>query len=97
MSKRFYYEAACPDLYDRVEALEAMTETAVESSYDQMVRHCAGLLDWAVDHSYERHPNHGLTLKDDWHVAYYRSTFEGRKCYYLVYSAMEFIWCEKTT
>ena len=32
------------------------------------------------------------SIKKDWHVAYYKSTYEGKKCYYLVHSAIEYIY-----
>lgn len=32
-----------------------------------------------------------FSLKNDWHVAYYRSHYKGQPCYYLVHSAIEYI------
>lgn len=32
-----------------------------------------------------------LTLKKDWHVGYYRGTYLGKPCVYLVWSAIEYI------
>lgn len=32
-----------------------------------------------------------LTLQKDWHVAYYRGTYLGKPCVYLVWSAIEYI------
>jgi hypothetical protein len=37
---------------------------------------------------YERQ---GLTLKGDWHVSYHRSKYQGKRCYYLVHSAIEYV------
>lgn len=71
-------------------------EACREVSYSTMLRRCAGLLEWAVENNYDRRSNaansHGLTLRNDWHVGYYRSVFRGRPCYYLVWSGIEFIW-----
>jgi hypothetical protein len=39
----------------------------------------------------------GLRLKNDWHVGFYRSRYEGKPCYYLVHSAIEYIWIDPTT
>jgi hypothetical protein len=57
-------------------------------SYRTMRRRCAGLTEWARSKGYDR----WLPLKNDPHVAYYRSTFRGVPCYYLVWSGIEFIW-----
>ncbi len=32
------------------------------------------------------------SIKKDWHVAYYKSTYDGQRCYYLVHSAIEYIY-----
>lgn len=63
-----------------------------EIGYKQMLRQCAGLLQWAREQGYDLRNNVGLTLRDDWHVSYHRSIYRGRPCYYLVWSGIEFIW-----
>jgi len=62
--------------------------------YDTMRRHCVGFIDWAISKGYRVAPGFGkkLTLGNDWHVCYYRSYYQGRPCYFLVWSAIEFIW-----
>ncbi|MGV0949170.1 MAG: hypothetical protein ACOYB3_00765 [Azonexus sp.] len=35
--------------------------------------------------------NKPLTLKKDWHVSYHRSVYQGRPCYFLVHSAIEYV------
>lgn len=37
----------------------------------------------------------GLQLEEDWHVAYFRSWYKGQPCYFLVWSAIEYIWVEE--
>jgi hypothetical protein len=37
-----------------------------------------------------RHPS-SFSLRDDWHVRYYRATWEGRPCFVMVHSAIEYI------
>lgn len=90
--KEYVYETCCVECTDRVEALNKMIEGAVEVTYGTMLRHCAGLLEWAKDHNYDARSTQGLTLKNDWHLEYYRSTFDGFPCYYLRWSGIEFIW-----
>jgi hypothetical protein len=47
---------------------------------------------WAREHSYDTgHERGGLRLSNDWHVAYYRSWWQGERCYYFVWSAYEII------
>jgi hypothetical protein len=33
-------------------------------------------------------------LEKDWHVRFYSSRFAGRRCYFLVHSAIEYVWAE---
>lgn len=33
----------------------------------------------------------GLTLKKDWHVSYHKSTYQGRPCYFMCHSAIEYV------
>jgi hypothetical protein len=40
---------------------------------------------------YDWHRRGGLTMKRDWHVGYYRSRYLGRPCYFVRWSAIEFI------
>jgi hypothetical protein len=77
------------------ESIQEMVDAATETTYETMVRNCEGLLEWAVGQGYERRSNKGLTLKNDWHVAYHRSTFRGKPCYFLVWSAIEYVWTKE--
>jgi len=43
-----------------------------------------------VDYS-EVARNRPLTLKKDWHVSYHRSTYQGKPCYFMVHSAIEYV------
>jgi hypothetical protein len=40
---------------------------------------------------YEVKQNHPLTLEKDWHVSYHRSTYQGKPCYFMVHSAIEYV------
>lgn len=35
--------------------------------------------------------NRPLTLKKDWHVTYHKSTYQGRPCYFMCHSAIEYV------
>jgi hypothetical protein len=77
---------------DKVPALDDMIDNGRPITYRTMARHCAGLLDWAVRKGYERHGNAGLTLRKDWHVGYFKGSFDGEACYFLQWSGIEFVW-----
>lgn len=86
----FEYQTCCvaaegPDITDMVDA-------AHDVSYQEFVRNCEGVAEWARDMGYEATSRQGLTLKKDWYVSYHRSVFRGLPCYYLVHSAIEYIW-----
>jgi hypothetical protein len=70
-----------------------MTDRGVELDYETFRDEVGSSLDdWAEAHHYSLVASDGLTLKADWHVAYYRSRFDGKACLYLVWSAFEHIW-----
>ena len=43
---------------------------------------------------YEIDPRKGLTLKNDYHVGYYKSVYRCKACYYVTWSAIEYIFQE---
>ena len=93
--KTYEFVGSCADQTgEQVDLLRAMCASSVETTYSAMLRNC-DLISWSVSRGYETHPSRGLTLKQDWHVGYYRSTFEGKPCYFLRWSAFEFIWVKR--
>jgi hypothetical protein len=94
--RKYVYETSCVDISCLLaDKLTEMIDNATDSNYNAMLRNCKGLLEWAREKGYERSVRQGLTLKNDWHVSYHRSTFMGQPCFYLVWSAIEFIWVRK--
>lgn len=89
---RFQYEMSCIEADG--DAINKMKEDAEKVSYRNFLSHCEGVIDWALSKGYDRNKRQGLTLKDDWHVGYYRSTYQGRPCYFLCWSGIEFIWTQ---
>jgi hypothetical protein len=93
----YRYGTSCVDCTEsRVEALKQMIAEALPVSYATMRRHCPTLVQWSFRQGYERDPRKGLTLKNDQIVSYHKSTFEGRPCYYVCWSAIEYVWVEVT-
>ena len=78
------------------ESITAMTRsfTKREVTYKTMARHChleafKEALQYATPHHRERG---GLLLQDDPFVLFWRSRYEGKPCYYLEHSRIEYIW-----
>ena len=84
----------CSGLGNHLEALSSMIEKATPVTYRTFRRHIGGdeLDQWASNHGYSLHYSSGLILKNDWHVAYYKSKWYDRLCYFLVWSAYENVW-----
>lgn len=82
------YIGDCAGLGDG-DAINAMRDVAEAALHEEMAEHCD--LDTLAERlGYDEE----LRLQDDWHVAYYKSTYEGRDCFYLVWSAFEHIFVE---
>jgi hypothetical protein len=95
--KEYVYLISCPDRpwwtnRDPGEMIDEMVETATEVSYETMLRHCVGLVEWSLSVGYDRTRHQGLTLKADPHVTFNRSHYDGIRCYFLQWSGMEFVW-----
>jgi hypothetical protein len=89
----FQYLTCCVN--SDAKSIGDMVDAAIDITYRTMMKHCPGLIDWAVSVGYVRHPSQGLTLKGDWAVSYHRSKYRGRRCYYVRWSAIEYIFVEK--
>lgn len=72
-----------------------MCDAAVDVTYRTVLKHCEGLLDWAKGIGYEVY-GPGLKLKDDWHVGFHKSTYNGKPCYYVQWSGIEHIWVKNS-
>lgn len=40
---------------------------------------------------YERDSRKGMTLKEDWAISFHRSKYRGERCYFVIWSAIEYI------
>jgi hypothetical protein len=75
-----------------VDNLTTMIEDATDVTIATIRKHCAGFTDWAAGIGYETNRRRGLVIEDDYHVSYHRSKYNGERCYYVRWSAIEFIW-----
>jgi hypothetical protein len=88
--KHYRYRTNC--VTSTADAINKMTAAAKDVSYETFVKHCHGFREWRAQLGYHDLPSQGLTIKDDWHVSYHKSKYNGVACYYLVHSAIEYIW-----
>ena len=70
-------------------------ENAVSVSYATLI-HAVGRSQVAEifsDYDWSSRPR-DLTMKNDYAVSYYRSTFDGKPCYYIKHSGIEYVFCD---
>jgi len=67
----------------RARDIERMVNESIEITYQTMKKHC-DLSMWDKEHAPHISRDHG--------VSFYRSRYQGYRCYYLVHSAIEYIY-----
>ena len=92
----YTYTRACTDCYGDHErqALDEMIHGKAERDISQktFMRHCGESAREVFSQlGYARHPRQGLTAAGDWHISYHRSKWDGRRCYFFKWSAIEHI------
>ena len=88
----YQYETCCVDSHGPW--IQAMLdhESNEEVDYETMLAHCEGLLSWAEGAGYSLDEDEGMTLEQEPYASYHRSVYRGRPCYYMVHSAIEYVW-----
>jgi hypothetical protein len=69
-------------------AIQKMVDAAREITYKTFAKHCAGLAEFSDNIGY----NKTLNLQNDWAVRFYKSKFQGKPCYFLTHSSIEYVW-----
>lgn len=87
--KQYFYHTCCVNA--AAEDINAMVDAAHRVTYNTMLRNCEGFLAWAARLGYGR-GGFGLHIKDDWAVTFWKSRYRGRRCYFVSWSAIEYIW-----
>ena len=77
----------------QVDDLNAMTDRARRITYRTARQHIGKNALALVFDNYDWGNGKYLTMKRDWHVGYYKSTFRGKPCIYVKHSAIEYIFC----
>ena len=77
------------------ESISDMTEKAKEITYRTFIKHIPiyELLKIGPFSNYDtpHEKKGGLKLKNDWHVSYHKSTYQGHPCLYVQHSSIEYI------
>ncbi len=89
-----YFKSCVDHAPNEVAALMAMIDDETDITLKTMRRHCGGINEWVTDRGYELNAQRGLTLAGDFCVSYHRSRYNGQRCYFIRWSAIEFIWIE---
>lgn len=70
-----------------------MCERARPISFRTFARRCLWQ-PWARSVGYATGGERGLRLNQDYHVRFFRSRYRGRRCYFVVWSAIEIVFAE---
>lgn len=88
--KRCYFIGSC--IYLDGEAIREMQAQAKRITRRTFIRHIGKQQYQELEASLGYADSH-LTLAKEPHVEYFRSTYEGRKCYYMTHSRIEYVYC----
>lgn len=94
MKKMFEYHTNCVE--STMESINTMKDAAGPIEYDTFYRK-VNKQHWTTlqkGMGYSVGNEKGLHIKDDPHVAYFSSKFEGMNCVYVTWSAVEYIFVE---
>ena len=69
--------------------IQAMVDQAKEVPFTVLARHCE-------IEDFEREMGYGpwLRMENDYAVSYYKSTYQGRPCYFVDHSAIEYVFTD---
>jgi len=82
-------------IHSTAEAIHQMTDDAREITWRTFTRHVSVDELKALFPFYDWSGSHGLHLSRDWSVSYWKSTYQGRPCYYVDHSRIEYIFCQE--
>jgi len=86
--QKYKYETCC--VQSTAELIDDMTENSVSITKETFFKHVS------IKDVHSLFPVYGLgscirTIKSDYHVSYHKGFYNGMRCYYLVHSAIEYI------
>lgn len=90
------YQFVTDCVHSTAEAIDAMTEQAHPVTWRTFTAHVSVRLLAEMFPVYAWQPQaKGLRMPNDYAVSFYRSKYQGRPCYYLEHSCIEYIFCER--
>ena len=60
----------------------------------EMKEKCSNIQAWAKTMGYVDNPEEGLTLENDWSLAYGKGDIKGVWCYWITHSCIEYVWVD---
>jgi len=69
------------------ELIGDMVDKSREITLATFLRHVSRADIYSVLDGYGKH----FSINRDWHVSYYKSKYDGKSCYYIVHSAIEYV------
>lgn len=94
-NKSYHYLTNC--IGSTAELIQAMTGEAKEITYDTLLKHVSvdELQEIFPYYSWSRGERGGVAMRWDFMVSYWKSTYDGRPCYYVDHSRIEYIFVEE--
>ncbi len=91
--KLFKYETCCVNAKGK--DIQVMVEQNRDITYRTFFKYVS--LDDVLEvfEGYVKDSRKGLTLKNDWAVSYSKSLYQGRPCYYINHSMIEYIFTKE--
>lgn len=68
-----------------------MVDSGKEVTYKTFSSHVKDWPQFCIDMGYALSKRDGLTMKNDYHVQYFKGRYRGARCYYMVHSAIEWV------
>jgi len=87
MKKRYLTNCVGSD----ARSINNMIEASREISYRTFLRYVSLDELLSLFPCYAKNCREGLTLKNDWHVGYFKSEYRNRPCVYICHSAIEYV------
>ena len=87
MKKHFLTDCVSSD----ARSINAMIDSSREITYRTFLRYVSPGELYSLFPAYARDSREGLTLKNDWHVRYFKSVYRGKECVYIRHSAIEYV------
>lgn len=84
MAEKFTYETCC--VYSDADSINDMVDSARDITLGTFKRRCE-VSEFFSDMGYGK----DLRIEKDWYVKFYKSKYQGKPCYFMVHSAIEYI------